>query len=447
MKKFWRNLIIGATMMSAVTAVGVSLASGFSSSKEVEVEAASNMRIYVDAQLGFGGALKFWYTGAGSDKSPTGTIPKASIVTASGTLDRDIYYLETATSYSGLYIKNGNYGNEWGPITGSNNALYQPTDWNDKTAYGTYHMYKVHITDNGSTSDQYFVTEWNAYAAPAPKGKTGYAFTGWYSDSTYQTPFNGIAQGAGTGDINIYAKYEATSTVDLYVDAYDWPDLYVYTYEVVGNVKQEFNGTYPGTKVTITDTWLQFNGGMLMKVSVPYYNLANAKFIFNANTHDGQKSGDMTPVANAYYWYNGSAWASDSAHYASAAAYVYEFNVARLAVPSSEKVKQYSICGLNAKTWVDRYNNNLTSTAQGYVNSASIWTYKDKESTGADTRVTFAEILVTLNSRYALYNNANLFGGDDSSTSTITIVAVFILSAVGITTFFVFQKKKKLNIK
>ena len=246
----------------------------------------------------------------------------------------------------------------------------------------------------------------------------------------------------------MYAKYNECPTVDVFINAFDWSNLYIYTFETIGGNKVEYYGAFPGKHVGFSDSSLFFNGNnKLQKVAVPYTVLANAQFIYSDGTSSHQSS-DMNVVSNAYYWHDGSSWTYDSANYAAAAAYVYDLNVERLQVAATSKVKEYSICGLNAKKWVDRYDDeDMSSTAQGYIDAASIWTYANKESSGADTRVTYSEILITLRSRYALYSSSNLFGGEEDSASMVTIVAVSILSAFGITSFFIFQKKKKLNIK
>ncbi len=230
-------------------------------------------------------------------------------------------------------------------------------------------------------------------------------------------------------------------TATVYVDAFDWGALNVYTFEKIGSKEIYLNGSWPGTSVSISDSNLKFNGGMLQKVTFEYVNSSKSNFIFN----DGgsNQSGDMSYVEGNYYWHDGSSWRSDST-YGAAAAFVYDLNTARLAVPSSGSVKQYSICGLDAKTWVDRYDG-LTASAKTYVDSATIYTYKDTSSSGADTTVTFAEVINELRSVNSASANSRILSsiiGENGGTAIIIIVISSIaLAAIG--GYFLFRKKKE----
>ena len=207
MKHLFKKAIIAGGVALAMSLGVVSTLAHRAEAKPVD--ASGEMRIYVDSNLGFGANISFWYDGAGSDQSVSGTIAADSIIFAGREKSsRPFYYLERAASYTGLYIKNSSGSNEWGPITAAANKLYQPTDWNDKTAYGTYSVIKVHITDDATVYDEYYVNEWNGYEAPDAGGKAGYEFTGWYLDSGFTQPFTGKSQGEATGDFNLFAKYE-----------------------------------------------------------------------------------------------------------------------------------------------------------------------------------------------------------------------------------------------
>ena len=124
---------------------------------------------------------------------------------------------------------------------------------------------------------------------------------------------------------------------------------------------------------------------------------------------------------------------------------MWDLNAARLNVPAGGDVKAYSICGLDASTWVGRYNG-LHANAKGYVKTATIYTYKDKDSSGADTTVTFQAIMNELSDRAGTALNgsfANL--STESSTTATTVMATVIVSIIAISTAagFLFLKKKK----
>lgn len=237
--------------------------------------------------------------------------------------------------------------------------------------------------------------------------------------------------------------HNEVKTATVYVDAFDWGVLNIYTFEKIGSKEIYLNGGWPGTSLSINDSNLKFNGGMLQKVTFEYVNSSKAMFIFN----DGgsNQSGDMNYVEGNYYWHDGSSWRSD-ATYGAAAAFVYDLNSTRLNVPQSGSVKQYSICGLTPSTWINRYNS-LNSTAKGYVNSATIYTYKDQSSTGADTTVTFLEVMNQLNSmNSSSVNSLRMinFGIDvNNSGTSIAVITSIVIAALAVGGYFLLRKKKE----
>lgn len=263
-----------------------------------------------------------------------------------------------------------------------------------------------------------------------------------YSSWTTTDKFNHKMYVHNVGWVDYTHNNVKTATV--YVDVFDWGTLNIYTFEKVGSKEIYLNGSWPGTNVSINDTNLKFNGGMLQKVTFEYVNSSKSKFIFN----DGgsHQSGDMSYVEGDYYWHDGTSWKSDST-YGAAAAFVYDLNAARLAVPSSGSVKQYSICGLDAKTWVDRYDGLASvSGAQALVNAATMYTYKDQSSSGADTTVSFAEVISELRKNaYPSSTRIALLGGlsSESGLSTIIIISISAVCLAAVGGYFLFRKKKE----
>ena len=151
----------------------------------------------------------------------------------------------------------------------------------------------------------------------------------------------------------------------------------------------------------------------------------------------------MAYTEGSYYWHNGSAWTKDATR-GQAAAFVYDLNSTRLGVTASGNVKAFSICGLTPSTWVNRYNA-LSSTAKSYVDSATMYTYKNQSSSGADTTVTFAEVMSQLSSMVSGNNSSKLLSQnliEDNNLWIIIIISLLSVSAIG---GFFFIKKRQEN--
>ena len=263
----------------------------------------------------------------------------------------------------------------------------------------------------------------------------------WVSESNYSGKVRIKGQ---PGWYNKSSCPDAPFSVDVYVCAYDWANLYVYTYETISGGEFRKNGDFPGKQVAFTDTNLQFNGAnRLQKITVPYSNISNVRFQISDGTDSHKSAGDLTLTAGAYYYYHDSAWSGVSGDMAAAAAFVEGLNTERLSVAASEKVKQYSICGLSASKWVGLYND-LSEDAKDIVDAASIWTYTNKNSGGADKRVTFAEVMAELADR-----NARGVGGAltanvlDNNSGFVVGAGIAVLAALLLGSLFFVTKKKR----
>lgn len=236
--------------------------------------------------------------------------------------------------------------------------------------------------------------------------------------------------------------HNSVKTATVYLDVFDWSNLYVYTFEYIGSKKIETNGAWPGTSVLIKDGNLKFNNGKLQKATFEYVNSSKAQFIFHDNT-SSNKSSDMAYTEGSYYWHNGSAWTKDATR-GQAAAFVYDLNSTRLGVTASGNVKAFSICGLTPSTWVNRYNA-LSSTAKSYVDSATMYTYKNQSSSGADTTVTFAEVMSQLSSMVSGNNSSKLLSQNLIEDNNLWIIIVISLLSVSAISGFFFIKKRQEN--
>ena len=329
--------------------------------------------------------------------------------------------------------------NTW--ISRANTFYY---NGNKIEAFGYYYKVALHTGINLEkvSYDLRYATN---FLPDNPSAISGHIFEGWYTDPSFssQTKFN---RSDLTGDINLYAHYLPVTSKDVYVDAYGWGDVYVYSFETINGVKVEHNGSFPGERVGLNDYNLRFNNGQLQKVPVKYAVSSNVKFIVSDGSNNPlNKSADLSLTEGAYYWYHDSNWSGETGDRALAAAFVYDLNEERLKVSASGSIKEYSICGLDAKTWVDRYNG-LNATARGYINSASMFTYKDRNSSGADTTVTFAEVIGTLRERYNVTNGQRLEVAPNSESTAGVVAATALVSVASVAAVggFIFIRKKKI---
>ena len=103
-----------------------------------------------------------------------------------------------------------------------------------------------------------------------------------------------------------------------------------------------------------------------------------------------------------------------------------------------------SICGLDAKYWVDRYDS-LSQEAQKRIDKADINTY-DPENNEETAHVTFSQIIDYLRTRYSeteLINN--VLYGHSNNYSTIIIALIITVSLFGLSFVLVSKKRKSLS--
>lgn len=245
-----------------------------------------------------------------------------------------------------------------------------------------------------------------------------------------------------------YSTIAGFKSATVYLDWFDWGNVYLYSFETISEVKYEPYGSFPGMRLTPTDSNLIFNGGRLQAATVKYDTLANAKFIFSDGTNrDDHKSADSDLAAGHYYWNDKGAWKNEGGDLASAAAFVNDLNTARMAVAEDgvNHIKAYSICGLNASTWVNRYND-LEDGVRTYVDAATIHTYADADSTGADADVAFADIMDTLSERASGGGILSIDNpGESKAAPVITIAVIAAIVGVGFVSF-VALRRKKINL-
>ncbi len=362
---------------------------------------------------------------AGLLSSRTGAVETSA---AEGT-NITIYYAISSSTVGSYTIKaNLNDSNGWHSANMSKVSDVQ---------YAGLDIYSVEINCTDSFRNLQFQLyngdKWVSEVSPYTGSETNIsAISGKLYNGSYWTTYSTLTT----------TNFENESAT-VYLDWYNWSNVYVYTYETVNGETYEMNGPFPGAQIDPTDTGLTFNGGKLQAVTIKAHELDNTHFLFSSGS-DANKSDGMSIVNGAYYWHNGSAWILESGDRADAAAFVNDLNVARLAVARDDEndVKAYSICGLNASTWVSRYNSNdLSNTARGYIDAATIWTYKDSESSGADTTIAFSAIMNELSGRVS---GVNIVSHATSQSNVIATASVASIGAVSLAGFFFIRKKRLL---
>lgn len=196
----------------------------------------------------------------------------------------------------------------------------------DLEAVWTPAIYNIYYILNGGTNDPQnpstYTIEDTINFQPATK--EGYDFLGWYEDETFTTPIDSISN--RTGDITVYAKWEAKKDTPYKVLHYKEDDDGNYELVVTDNLTGETNTTvtatpknYTGYKENLTHVdristgTVAADGSLVLKL---YYNKEKYKVTFepkNDTTIDDQivkyqdKATEPTkPLKNGYefqYWY------------------------------------------------------------------------------------------------------------------------------------------------
>lgn len=107
-----------------------------------------------------------------------------------------------------------------GSVEYADGASYTMDTSETYTLYAVWEMdtYKIDYVLNGGTNDNSNPTEYNIYssiASFADATREHYIFNGWFTDSSFENSFTSIEAGS-TGDITIYAKWEAVKYTITY---------------------------------------------------------------------------------------------------------------------------------------------------------------------------------------------------------------------------------------
>ena len=340
---------------------GVLLLTGFlgitNTRNEVkEVEAATTRRVYFDANesgrewMFKDGSNSFniyyysWKEGTSSNNAgwPGVKLDTSNYIEKWG---RQIYYVDVDASFDGLIFTRSlstNKNDVWqrwniGPNStyclSKGYNFYQPNstknEWSGNYQYGTtdngagYAAQKLYVAtlhNGGSTSNEYYITNWEKTYAPADlKDTATHTFEGWYTDANFTTKYTAKAL---TSDINLYAKWAeipATPELSIAVTPVEKSGLKFYAgfpAEDVHHIKNEnvgfkfvFSGTGVETKTgyyvcsTTTQTITNIVDGEPVTLNAADNGYAFYFGVIIENIPEGYNSVEITP---AYQHTNGT---------------------------------------------------------------------------------------------------------------------------------------------
>ena len=214
-------------------------------------------------------------------------------------------------------------------------------------------------------------------------------------------------------------------------------------------------GAFPGTKITevpevkeVTNNGvLHFEGGSDKKLiyKIPLkagYPTGDNMFMFNNGTSE-YKSDERSIMATATYWWTGPANID--------ATKGLEFLIEAEAIRNA--AENYSVCNISradAKTIVDRYNNNIGSEVRArYVDTSSTYTWTSADMTDS-TLVNYRDIIIRLasiaGSTYIAGSSIINLGNHPNFDITVpSILAVIVVVGAISTATLIILKKRKHN--
>lgn len=213
-------------------------------------------------------------------------------------------------------------------------------------------------------------------------------------------------------------------------------------------------GAFPGTKITditevkeVTGGVLHFQGGSDKKLiyKIPLqagYPTGDNMFMFN-NGSSEYKSDKRSIMATATYWWTGPANID--------ATKGLEFLIEAEAIRNA--AENYSVCNISradAKTIVDRYNNNIGSDVRAnYVDTSSTYTWTSADMKDS-TLVNYRDIIIRLasiaGSTYVAGSSIINLGNHPNFDVTVpSILAVIVVTGAIATATLIILKKRKHN--
>ncbi|HNX15940.1 MAG TPA: starch-binding protein [Bacilli bacterium] len=305
---------------------------------------------------------------------------QAEPVQASSSIS-DTVYLEldsgiwgSASAYYTIHYWGGSNGSSWPgtPLNGnsaaSGNTVISAT-WDTAST----HVIIIRWGDAAHTS------EWNRWSYYDANSFTAGSYNYFKNDSWSNCASSLV--------------YENTGTI-YFGNKNSWSNVYAYIYHPSYSGIYSL-GAWPGTQITDADSDITFDGESgLYRLS--FTKALGTTIIFHNNA--GSQTANLSLVTDGYY--KTDYLTTGDSERGTAANFVYNLNVARKAVVASGEIKEDSLCGISsgtAATLCTTYNA-FSSTIKGHVNSATIFTYEDQESTVADTNISVSSMMQQLSS-------------------------------------------------
>ena len=212
-------------------------------------------------------ALEFVVTFDNEGTKTTETIAKGDKLTAPTTQTKEDY------RFDGWYYANNGGEAKWDFDTDIvTRAMTLKAKW-----VQTYTV--TFETSGGSAVDPVTVDAGSTVSKPADPARSGYAFDGWYKDSTLQTPWN-FANDTVTADTKIYAKWTANPPAP----SYDDPDpTYAVSAPAAENGKIAVSPKNASAGSTVTITVKPDSGYVLETISVTDKNGNDLKLTDKGN--------------------------------------------------------------------------------------------------------------------------------------------------------------------
>ena len=166
-----------------------------------------------------GGTVESSITNSGTINADGGTV--TGDVTNSGTITGSAGFID-GTTFSGSVTNNaggtiqmgkftGSVTNNGGKITGfcefSGTVFNSGGTISSGISASLVNAYKIEFVSDGSAGAIQYVFPGGTVSKPADPARSGYAFDGWYTENTYENPYDFHA--AITGSLTLYAKWNA----------------------------------------------------------------------------------------------------------------------------------------------------------------------------------------------------------------------------------------------
>ena len=322
-------------------------------------------------------------------------------------------------------------------------------EWGDNVSGVKYYSWAWKSGQNGSWYD-FTKVEDHLYSMSVPASVDSFIFFragsnmshGWTENTNY---WNKTGDLTASGDYFTFSGY-STGTWSYYKDSYIYyisdsnsaTNNKIYSWDV-----KQF-GSWSGTNITsvsgVTEVQgvLHFDGNNVKIYKIPFSS-RDTGLLFNYNG-SSQSANKTFGEGYAYTW-------TENDPQAAGLALELLLDIENARNSASWSGHNYSVCGISstdAKAFVNRYNA-LNSTAKGYFNNSTTYTYKDSSASAQDN-ISYRLIIerlaiisgVSVSSSQLMKNLSN----KQNYTLVITIVGVITLASL-VGTLFLLRKKRK----